>query len=243
MSLPESSSERRPAVRPAESPHELRVSDAERNLVADLLRDAAGDGRLTLEELDERLESVYRAKTYGELVPVTADLPGARDRMPVAPPVSGSAQPAASARSSAAKVVPSTASASSGAVAIMSGAERAGVWTVSPAFTALAVMGGIELDFRQAVFTAQETVVYANTLMGGIDVTVPPDVRVRVTGVGIMGGFDGPKNEVTEDELPPDAPTLVIKGIALMGGVGVQVKPRKDPDKRKSKKSKGSDRP
>jgi Domain of unknown function (DUF1707) len=53
----------------------LRVSDADRHKVAEILRQAAGEGRLDLDELDERLESAYSAKTYADLVPITADLP------------------------------------------------------------------------------------------------------------------------------------------------------------------------
>src|SRR5919205_1057067 len=56
-------------------PRELRASDHDRDRVAEVLRQAAGDGRLTLEELDERLSAVYAAKTYGELEPITRDLP------------------------------------------------------------------------------------------------------------------------------------------------------------------------
>ncbi|MCW2760664.1 MAG: hypothetical protein JWR85_865 [Marmoricola sp.] len=53
----------------------LRVSDADRHRVAELLREAAGEGRLDIEELDERLEAAYAAKTSADLVPITADLP------------------------------------------------------------------------------------------------------------------------------------------------------------------------
>ena len=56
-------------------PSRLRVSDEERHAVADLLRQVAGEGRLDLEELEERLERTYAAKTYGDLVPLTSDLP------------------------------------------------------------------------------------------------------------------------------------------------------------------------
>ena len=56
----------------------LRVSDKERHEVAEVLREAAGEGRITLEELDERLEATYAARTYADLVPLTADLQDAR---------------------------------------------------------------------------------------------------------------------------------------------------------------------
>ena len=55
---------------------ELRASHEDRDRVAELLRVAAGDGRLTAEELDERLEVALTARTYGELAALTTDLPG-----------------------------------------------------------------------------------------------------------------------------------------------------------------------
>lgn len=54
----------------------MRVSDAEREEAAERLRVAAGDGRLDLQELEERLEQTYAARTYGELEPLTLDLRG-----------------------------------------------------------------------------------------------------------------------------------------------------------------------
>ncbi len=68
-------------------PHDpalLRVSDEDRHKVAEILRDAAGDGRIDLDELDERLEATYAAKTYADLVPITVDLPAHHQQHPVA---------------------------------------------------------------------------------------------------------------------------------------------------------------
>src|SRR5438477_12023748 len=59
----------------AASPGELRASHEDRDRVAELLRVAAGDGRLTAEELDHRLEKALTARTYGELAGLTRDLP------------------------------------------------------------------------------------------------------------------------------------------------------------------------
>ena len=208
-------------VAPAD-PTQLRIYDAERHQVADLLREAAGDGRLTMEELDERLEVVYKSKTYAELVPVTVDLPGARDVLPQAP--AGATAPAAS---SGATVRPGSSHSDSGSVAIFGGATRKGQWTVAAQYTALAVFGGVELDFREATFTAHETELYANCLFGGIDITVPDDVAVRVSGVPIFGGYEHGKGESAD--LPANAPVLHVKGVALFGGVDVKRKPRKKP--------------
>ena len=77
-------------------PSMLRISDSDRQKVADVLRDAAGEGRIDLEELDERLELTWGAKTYADLVPITADLhlpahphPASRTRAPYDRPGSG----------------------------------------------------------------------------------------------------------------------------------------------------------
>ena len=70
-------------------PRHQRASDADREAVAEVLRRAAGDGRLTLEELEERLDSTYSARTYGDLEPIVADLPVTLPpavRPPSAPP-------------------------------------------------------------------------------------------------------------------------------------------------------------
>ncbi len=74
-----------------EAPH-LRCSDSDRDQAAGILRDSLGDGRITLAELDERLDRVYAAQTYGELTTVMSDLPDWPANMaaavpaPLAPP-------------------------------------------------------------------------------------------------------------------------------------------------------------
>ena len=65
-------------------PAQLRISDAERHQVAEILREAAGEGRLDIDELDQRLESTYAARTYADLVPITFDLPSHPHARPVA---------------------------------------------------------------------------------------------------------------------------------------------------------------
>jgi hypothetical protein len=198
---------------------QLRISDAERHQVSEMLRDAAGDGRLTIEELDERIEAVYAAKTYADLVPVTVDLPGAASILPKA-----AFTPVATSGARVQPLGPGSSHSSSGSVAIFGGATRKGPWTVAEQYTALAVFGGVELDFREATFTSAETTVYANCLFGGIEITVPDDVVVHVSGVPIFGGYDhgngGPGT------FPPDAPVMHVKGLAIFGGVEVKRKPR-----------------
>jgi hypothetical protein len=60
------------------SHHSLRASDADRDAVVDRLRDAAGEGRLEPDELEQRVDLALRARTYGDLAELLADIP--RDR-------------------------------------------------------------------------------------------------------------------------------------------------------------------
>ena len=193
-------------------PAQLRISDAERHQVAELLREAAGEGRLDLEELDERLEATYAARTYADLVPITLDLPTHPHRRPAVP-----AQP----RAAVPRVVPGAERENH--VAIMSGLSRKGVWVVPRQMTILAIMGGAELDLRRAKFATPDVVITVNAFMGGAQVIVGPDVRVRVEGTGIMGGYSGPSGLV-DAVLDERSPSVTIKGVAIWGGVSVERK-------------------
>jgi hypothetical protein len=192
-------------------PTRLRISDAERHQVAEILREAAGEGRLDLDELDQRLEATYAARTYADLVPITLDLPGHPYQRPVpARPPAGS--PA---------VVPGPDKESH--FAILSGLSRKGIWVVPRQMTILALMGGAELDLRRARFAAPEVVITINAFMGGAQVIVGPDVRVQLEGTGIMGGYSGPSGLV-DAQLDESSPVVRIKGVAIWGGVSVERK-------------------
>ena len=187
----------------------MRVSDSDREQAADALREAADHGRITMDELEERLELAYAAKTYADLAAVTRDLPGTA-------PAPSAVQPSMAGRIGGTPR-------SKFAVAIMSGARRMGRWVVPRNYVGVAVMGGIELDLREAQFSEPEVTIHAYTVMGGIEITVPDDVEVDVSGIAFMGGFDhnasGPG--------VPGAPRVRIIGFALMGGVDVKRKPQK----------------
>jgi len=188
----------------------MRAADTDRDHTADLLRRAAAEGRISFDELDERIGQAYAAKTFADLEALTSDLPGPGVRAPA--PATPRYQPPEVA---AGTPTPSF------SVAILSGAQRAGPWLVPPSYTAVAVMAGVELDLRHARFTAAEVTIRAFCLMGGISITVPEDMDVDVSGIGFMGGFDhrasGPG--------APGAPRLRVIGFAMMGGVEVKRRP------------------
>ena len=189
---------------------QMRISDEDRHQVAEVLRAAAGDGRIDFEELDQRLEATFAARTYADLVPITLDLPvqGSQPARPAQP-----AQPS--------PVVSGPASESH--VAILGGFDRKGVWTVPKHLSIFAMMGGADIDLREATYAAQEVVITINCFMGGAQVTVGPHVNVVMEGTGIMGGYSGPGNK-TPAAVDASSPTVRIRGVAIWGGVSVERK-------------------
>ena len=200
---------------------ELRASDADRERVAEVLRDALAEGRLDMEEFEERLDATYKARTYGELAPITRDLPSAAPAGTVgtAPRVSMTKGPAPSG-SWAGRITGGEGS-STWAVAVMSGFQRKGRWTVPRRFTCFAFWGGGDIDLREADFAAGEVEINCIAIMGGVQVIVPPGVEVVVRGIGVMGGFDHREEGVPGD---PGAPRVIVTGFAFWGGVGVERK-------------------
>ncbi|MEV6002220.1 DUF1707 domain-containing protein [Streptomyces griseomycini] len=198
---------------------DLRASDADRERVADILRDALAEGRLDMEEFGERLDATYKARTYGELAPITRDLPTAQGA-PV-PAVSLSKDPERDGNWTGRIIGGDDEGTSTWAVAVMSGFQRRGHWTAPRRFNCFAFWGGGEIDLREANFADREIVINAVAVMGGIDVVVPPGVEVVVRGVGVMGGFDHREEGVPGE---PGAPRVIVTGFAFWGGVGVQRK-------------------
>ncbi|WP_128428771.1 DUF1707 SHOCT-like domain-containing protein [Streptomyces cyaneus] len=197
---------------------ELRASDADRERVAEVLRDALAEGRLDMEEFEERLDATYKARTYGELAPITRDLPVGAVAVPKVDMVK---KAELSDGSWAGRIVGGEGSSTWG-VAVMSGFQRKGRWTAPKRFTGVAFMGGGEIDLREANFADREIVINCIAIMGGVEVIVPPGVEVVVRGVGIMGGFDEREESVPGD---PGAPRVIVTGLAVWGGVEVRRKP------------------
>lgn len=201
--------EQQPRNSPARKPYaeaELRASDADRDRIADLLREALAEGRIDAEEHGERIDAVYRAKTVGELEPLVRDLPA--DRAGSAP------RPAPAAGYDAA----ADPDADENLVAVFSGVSRKGRWRVGRLTKAFACFGGIELDLTEAVFEHREVRIHTTCVFGGVDIKLPENVTLRCTGTGIFGGFDADSHESDD----PAAPVVVITGLALFGGTSAK---------------------
>jgi Domain of unknown function (DUF1707) len=134
------------------NPRDLRCSDVDRDRVAEALRQAAGDGRLTLSELEERLDAAFQARTYGELEPITADLP----QGPY--PVPGLSAPTTVSR-------PAQAGARLPAIGfervmtVLGDEQRSGRWEVPARLDVTCLLGDVKLDFTEAIVRHREVVV------------------------------------------------------------------------------------
>ncbi|MFC0040220.1 DUF1707 SHOCT-like domain-containing protein [Actinomadura rayongensis] len=182
---------------------DVRASDADRERFAHVLRQAAGDGRLTLAETEERLGWVFASRTIGQLEQLVADL---------APEVYAGSTAAASG-------LPSWSS----AYAVMSGCKRRGPWSAPKRFTAFSFWGKSSIDLREAVFPAGETKITAFAFMGGVEVVVPPDLNVQVEGVGMMGGF----GQGASGPGAAGSPLVIVTGLAMWGSVSVKRRERR----------------
>ncbi|MCV6976217.1 DUF1707 SHOCT-like domain-containing protein [Mycobacterium bourgelatii] len=180
-----------------------RAADTDRIQLAQLLGYAAEQGRLELNDYEERLTKAYAATTYQELDRLRADLPGA----PMNPRRGGTCNPA-----------PSTT-----LLALLSGFERRGRWNVPKKLTTLTFWGNGVVDLRYADFTSTEVDLHAISIMGMQTILLPPEVNVEIHGRGVMGSFD----QEVAGEGTKGAPKVNIRGFSLWGGVGIKRKPRK----------------
>lgn len=180
-----------------------RAADTDRIQLAQLLAYAAEQGRLPLQDYEDRLTRAYAATTYDQLEQLRADLPGSA----VSPLRGGKQNPA-----------PSTL-----LLALLSGFERRGRWNVPKKLTTFTFWGSGVLDLRYADFTSTEVEIHAVSIMSAQNILLPPEVNVEIRGRGVMGGFD----RTIVGNGTPGAPTVKIHGFSLWGGVGIKRKARR----------------
>ncbi|MFE6778080.1 DUF1707 domain-containing protein [Streptomyces sp. NPDC057702] len=201
-----------PVAPPATPPGDaIRASDADRDRVADILREALAEGRLTPEEHAERIGGVYEARTRGELAPYVRDLPTVAG----GPSGAGQADARRPAPLGTPTLPPQRSSLTDNLIAVFGGASRRGRWRVGRKTNAFALFGGVEIDLSEAVFEQREIVIQVTAIFGGVEIRVPENVTLRSAGTGIFGGFDVAATEAED----PAAPVVVVTGLAVFGGV------------------------
>jgi hypothetical protein len=106
---------------------------------------------------------------------------------------------------------------------VLGGGDHAGRWRVAPRCVVVNVMGGADLDLREALLQSHETEIIVISLMGGSTITVPEGVAVDAGGFALLGGNDvrleGPPP-------PPGAPVIRVRAWSFLGGTDVLSRPR-----------------
>jgi hypothetical protein len=176
-----------------------RASDAEREATVVRLREAAAEGRLSVEELATRIDSAYAATTQAELEPLTSDLPAA---------------------------APSSVAVGSGGgtrfvLGILGGGDRRGRWRVAERVTVVNVLGGADLDLREATLAAPEVHITVVSIFGGSDIVVPEGVHVELSSFALFGGDD---LRLEGPEPPPGAPVVHVRTVSIFGGTDVKTR-------------------
>lgn len=203
-----------PSPRP--SPGDLRVSDADRDLVTEVLNSAYAEGRITHDELGERMDAVLASRTFSDLTPLTADLMSSRLTTQYSSP-----RPVASRPDGAEGVVvvdardadPSTDT----ITAILATRKREVGWHMRRRTTAVAVMGDVVLDLRNGVMESESCELNVTVFLGDVKLYVPDGVAIVDKTVGML-------TDTTMKGLRPvpvGSPTVTLTGFVLLGDVKV----------------------
>ncbi|GLZ14757.1 hypothetical protein Acsp04_49920 [Actinomadura sp. NBRC 104425] len=181
-----------------------RASDRDRDERLVRLHTAFAEGRLTEAELDERIDLVLAARTYADLDRLTADLPGTGRTAP-----DGTAAAAPRAR-----VVPAPRTGLAGRwqMAYKSSVRRTGRWRLPERYTVVVYKGGCLLDLRSAELSSPVTVVRVVAYKSNVDIVVPPNVRLEISGLGVSADVHGAAADL-------DAPVVQVHGIAYKGAI------------------------
>ena len=180
---------------------DLRASDDDRERTAEQLRGAAAQGRITVDELEDRLQATYAARTQGELAPIVADLPAAPERVAGRLPVRRGE------------------GGTRWLISILGGHERRGHWRIAPRLTVVNILGGSDLDLGAAELADDEVVITVFSLLGGAEVSVPDGLNVEVSQFALLGGNDV---ELGPSHPDPGGPVVRIRMISILGGSDVQ---------------------
>ena len=211
----------------APAPQHSPAFEAERDRVIQTLAAHYAYDRLSLEEFEERLERAYRVVSVGQLAPLLADLPSTTAEELAAAPQ--------------AVRVPAAGVPERGfAMAVMGGFERKGGWVVPRRFKVTAIMGGGVLDLREARFGPGVTEIDVFVFMGGVEVYVPPGVRVECSGAALMGGFGTDTGDV--GTFSPMQPVVRLSGMAVWGAVDAQTRLPGESEKQYKRRRKEEER-
>ena len=195
--------------------------DKVRQATIDRLCERFAEDRLSMRDFERRLDLAHRATSTRQLATLVAGFPA-----PTQEPAAAGLVPATPARQTlpADVVPPERVPARQFMAGVLGASTRGGAGIAPREMYAVALMGGVELDFREAGFGPGVTEVTVFALWGGVDIIVPPGLQVECSGAGIMGAFERTPDELADasaGSLDPGSPVLRVNGVAMMGGVDV----------------------
>lgn len=218
----------------------LRASTELREAAQIALNTALEDGQLDYQEMQERAQRAVRVTYQDEITNLLRDLsfpanfPPATDAKFLDVLVSAHAQGVTNLKDYSVQPVPAAASIAkygepnhgqSFSLAIFGGSTKKGQWVCAPKHTAFSAFGGVNIDLRNAQLTAPTTVINVAANFGGIDIVVPETCRIELQVLPVFGGSnvrDSEKVTINQQDLPADAPIILVRGYAAFGGINVR---------------------
>lgn len=173
-------------------PHRLRAADADRERVLAVLRDAATDGRIGLDEHNNRADRAHTARTLGDLATLTQDLLALEQQ-----PIQLRSEPV---------------------IALFRGERRSGRWVLPARHVTFALGTTVELDLREALLTRRHVRLHTSAILGRVVIHVPDNVEVRIRGWTFLGRRHTSARLPQGDE----PPVLELDGFSILGSLWVR---------------------
>jgi hypothetical protein len=171
-----------------------RISTANKDQAITTLQTAFAEGRLDEHEFEMRMSKVMDAKTRSDLdkllhdLELTGPIPSGHAKRPER------------------------------SLVMFSGVEHKGRFALPAHYDATAIFGGLVLDLRQAEWEKNTCYMRISAIFGGVQILIPPGIRVLVRSKPFMGGIS---QNISESELHMDAPTLRIQATSIFGGIEI----------------------
>lgn len=194
----------------------VRGLEAAKSRAVDLLAESFAQDQLTMEDFERRVALVHRAASMGELERAVADLPAAGG---------SDAAPAPSAHGPPKRLPPARVRESDRAVAVFGETKRTGRWMPARRTQVVSVFASALIDLREATLAPGEYTLTAWSVLGSVEVIVPPGVAVECAGSAVLGSFE--QIDPGLPEVPHGArgaTTIRMEGMSVLGSVEVVVR-------------------
>ncbi|MDU0355878.1 DUF1707 and DUF2154 domain-containing protein [Paraglaciecola aquimarina] len=189
---------------------EDRPIEKVREEVIDTLIYNYSHGIISDQAFERRLDQAMESSNHQQIVDLARDLEQPKDTQ----------YSAEKERQFNVNYSPSTSDETDTIVNVLGGSTRSGQWSVPKEVRIITILGGADIDFTDAIFTTPNVRVRIFCLLGGNDFSVPENVNVVSKAFCVLGGIDNTAPSIASRQ----APTIIIEGFVLLGGVDIKVK-------------------